>query len=331
MRSAWLSWAGAGAALGALGLAATSPAAAARGWLIGFVACATPVLGCILLTLVGDLTGGRWGKWTRPITGAAPGLLPIALPLGLGLEWIFPWALGGGLPGHSGVYLNEGFFVARSLVALGAWGALGWLLGRRDLSRLMLGLGVFAHAVLAIVVAFDWVLSLRPGWVSSDFPMNLIAQQIAAGAALSLLLAGQAAARERRDLATLMAAGVLGVAYLAFMDYLIVWYGNLPDRVGWYLERQPTAWLAAVALVVGGLAAPLVLLAPRLTLRFKSGLAAALALAGSLAFQLYLFTPLLDGASLAGAVLSAVAQAAVLSAVARHWPASLISRRPAHG
>jgi len=195
----------------------------------------------------------------------------------------------------------------------------------------MLGLGVLAHAILSIVVAFDWVLSLRPGWVSSDFPMNLIAQQIAVAAALTLLLGGQATERERRDLATLMVAGVLGVAYLAFMDYLIVWYGNLPDRVGWYLGRAPTAWLAALALVVGSLAAPLVLVAPRLTLRFKTGVAAALALAGLLAFQLYLFTPLLSWASLAGAVLSAVAQAAVLSAVARRWPATLASRRAVHG
>jgi hypothetical protein len=65
--------------------------------------------------------------------------------------------------------------------------------------------------------------------------------------------------------------------------------------------------------------------------QFKTGVAAGLALAGLLAFQLYLFTPLLSWASLAGAVLSAVAQAAVLSAVARRWPATLASRRAVHG
>jgi hypothetical protein len=322
LKSAALWTAGGVAALAALALAALAPAAAARGWLIGFLACATPVLGAVALTLIGELTGGRWVARTRPVAAASPGLMLLFLPLGLGLAWIYPWTTSANLPGHAGLYLTDGFFLARNVVALGVWGALGWVLAHRQASRVVLGLGLLAHAILSIIVGFDWVLSLRPGWVSSDFPMNLIAQQVAAGAALTLLTSSQAPDPERRDLAALVAAGVLGVAYLAFMDYLIVWYGNLPDRVGWYLARRGGAspWLVSVALIVGALAAPLVLVAPRLTARFKTGTAAALALVGLFAYQLYLLAPALGWITLAAAIVSTVAQAAVLIAVACRWP-----------
>ena len=78
--------------------------------------------------------------------------------------------------------------------------------------------------------------------------MMLACQQIAAATALPMA-AGWSDERQGRDLSRLMVAAALGLGYLLFVDYLIVWFGNLPARVGFYAERG--AGLALVPLLLG--------------------------------------------------------------------------------
>jgi hypothetical protein len=66
------------------------------------------------------------------------------------------------------------------------------------------------------------------------------------------------------DLANLMLAFVMLWAYFSFSQYLIIWSGNLPEEIAWYVHRLQTGWLAvAIALVVFHFAAPFVLLLSR--------------------------------------------------------------------
>lgn len=322
------------AAAGLLVIAVLAPHAAAAGWLIGFVTCAAPVLGAVALTLIGALTGGRWRGCTASIAGAAPGLLLLWLPVALALSWIYPWFDAAPAAGSAAAYLHPTFYVGRTLGALVLWGAMGWMLAHARPTRLLMGLALLVHAGLVVMVGVDWILSLQPGWMSSDFGMNLAAQQIAAGAAVSLLTAGpETGDGEVRDLASLVVAGVLGVAYLAFMDYLIIWYGDLPDRVTWYLAREGGAGRLLVlgGLIVGAVAPPLLLAAPRVARRMKAAMAAVCALVGLLLYQLYLLKPLLGWKVLLAAALALVLQAMLLATVARWAPTSLRRWGLAHG
>jgi hypothetical protein len=274
-----------------------------------------------------------WGARTRVLAAAAPGLLVLWLPIALGLPLIYPWA-GGVEPGEASPYLEPASFIVRGLAALAVWALLGWRLGRGGLSRGFLGIALAAHGVLVVMVAVDWVLSLSPGWMASNFGMNLAAQQIAAGAAAAALVGGGGAtATVRRDLTTLVVAGVLGVAYLAFMDYLVVWYGDQPDRVVWYLARDDdvSRLLVGAALAVGALAPAIIAASPGLSTGLKARLAAACALAGLGLYQLFLLRPLIGGLSLLAALLGLVVQGAALAWLGVRRSPGAAERELAHG
>lgn len=294
-------------------LAFVQPAAAARGWMIAFVAAGTPVLGGVLLSLIGGLTGGRWVPAVRRLAAAAPALLPLFLLLWLASPKVYPWIGNPHTPAHSPQFLGPALFGLRSLVGLVIWSVLAVLMVRGRASRVVLGLGILAHAVLLLLLSVDWILSLQPGWMSTDFPMSLAGQQVAAAAAFAILVTA-ASEGERSDLGVLLIAGVIGVAYFGFMDFLVVWYGNLPDKVAWYLVRGGLAGrtLAVIALVLGAAAPPVLRALPRLSVGVKTRAMAVCALAGLVAYQLFLLVPALSAVSLAAAVLALVVQGAAL-------------------
>jgi hypothetical protein len=99
----------------------------------------------------------------------------------------------------------------------------------------------------------DWILSLDPHYSSSAFPAELAVQQIAAALAFAAIAAPMGEPRVRGDVGALLLTAVLGAFYIGFMSFLIVWYGNLPPKAAWYLQRmhQGWAWLMLAALIFG--------------------------------------------------------------------------------
>ena len=223
----------------------------ADGWRIAFLTAAAPLVGSVLLLTIARLTGARWNG----IEGAVP-LLP-ALAVGgvlLGLA-----QFGHAPPDHLRLWM--------SWWAVGLRGGIAGALIAYAGFRLRGGAGVnlaaatvAGYTVLVTPVAADWMLGQVPGHPVSAIGMMLTVEAIGAAAAL-LLVAGRGPVPTRGDMARLMIAAALGLAYLSFMDYLIVWYGNLPSRVGFYLERGTPAMVALVwAALLIGLAAPVGLL-----------------------------------------------------------------------
>lgn len=219
----------------------------AAGWRIAFLTAAAPVLGVVLLLAVARLTGARWEGYTAPARLAPT----LALAVGAGLTG-FATA---GPPAHLAVWMAPLAVTARG-VAAGL--ALAWAAQRlrRGASATIAAIVLAVYAVVATPIAADWMLGQVPGHPVSAIGMMLTAEAIAAAAAFALV-AELADERTRADLSRLAVAAALGVNYLAFMDYLIVWYGDLPARVGFYLDRdRPALVWAALAL---GLAAPIAL------------------------------------------------------------------------
>ena len=108
------------------------------------------------------------------------------------------------------------------------------------------------YAALVTPVAGDWLLGHVPGHTVSSAGMMLAADGIAAAGA-SILALGWGEPRFRDDMARLAVAAALGLGYLVFVDYLILWYGNLPARVGFYVARAhgAPALLPPLALAFG--------------------------------------------------------------------------------
>jgi hypothetical protein len=88
--------------------------------------------------------------------------------------------------------------------------------------------------------------------------MMLAVMQIGAAAAFACA-ARLGTAAQRRDLAYLIVASALGLAYLIYMDFVIVWFGDLPEHVGWYAQRYGLSAILPATATAIGLFAPILL------------------------------------------------------------------------
>lgn len=257
--------------LGALGAAAAlllalaDPREASTGWLAAAALIAGLPAGALILLLMMAMIAG---KWREDLLGPARllGVLwPVAalafVPVVTGMAAIYPWF---GAPPHSafaGVWLNPLFFAARTI----AWFALGRFIAARAAGEVTEGFA--AAALIALVlgdnfVGSDWLMTLDPKFASSGFGLQVISFDVTAALAAMIVLAARP--KHPRVLGGLLLTVLLLWGYFQFMPFLIIWSGNLPDGVGWYLARSGTGWVAALvaASLLGGV--PLfALLAPQ--------------------------------------------------------------------
>lgn len=229
-------------------LALAAPIAAADGWRAAFLLLSAPPLGAVALLLVARIVGADWDAALAPLLRAVPW---IALP---GVPVVIGQALFHRPPGHLHDWLGPLPFLLRSALALLFWGWTARALARDTVTRP--GPLLLAHGAIVSVMGYDWLLGVAPAQPNSAAPMILATMQMLGACALACA-AGLGTARMRADLGYLLVALALGLAYLLYVDFAIVWFGNLPDHVGWYVGRARSP-LPALALVIG-LLAPILL------------------------------------------------------------------------
>jgi hypothetical protein len=242
--------------------------------------CLGALLGGLANVWLHNLTGGAWGEAIRGPLLRCARLTPLAcllfLPLLTGMEVLYPWAAPAGsarwagelsAPQFKQLWLTPAFFIGRSVAYLSLWSLLAWLSARPALqrSRALAAAGLIAYGFSASLAAVDWIMSLQPEWYSSVFGWLAATGQMLTGLALAVVLADREAARKvLPDLGNLLLMYVLAWAYLAYVQFLIIWAANLPHEIAWYLRRSAPLWRAvAWGLVVFHGALPLVILLSR--------------------------------------------------------------------
>jgi len=273
-----------------------SPTQFFRSYLLGYAWWAGMSLGCLAVLMMQHLAGGLWGFVIRRPLEAAVRILPLLaamfVPVIFGVPYLYVWdhrelvQHDAGLQ-HQLQYLSAPWFIARAVIYLSAWILLGDLLSRwsaaqdasgdpawrQRMSRLS-GPGLVIYALTVSFASIDWLMSLSPHWGSTVYPFILIAGQILAGlsfsAAILFLLVQHKPmsdiVRETQlhSLGKMMLAFVMLWAYCAYSQLVIIWAGNLPSEISWYLRRLNTGWkYVALALVVFNFAVPFALLLSR--------------------------------------------------------------------
>ncbi|HEY6147542.1 MAG TPA: hypothetical protein VIZ69_07575, partial [Thermoanaerobaculia bacterium] len=222
--------------------------------------------------------------------------LPLAalffLPLFLGLPRLYEWArpedvAHDAVLRHKTPYLNVPFFAGRAVLCFAVWMAFAYFLNRwsreqdaggpgRAITRrlqLLSSAGLVAYGLTITFFSIDWVMSLEPHWFSTMYGVIFIAGQALAGfsfvIALTVVLSryrplSEFIHREHfHDLGKLMLAFVMFWAYVSFSQYLIIWSGNLPEEIPWYLRRLNGGWgWIGIALVLFHFLLPFLLLLP---------------------------------------------------------------------
>ncbi len=248
---------------------------AIAGWIVGLLFWLGIALGAFSLLAVHAVTGGRWLDTLRPVLAPATATLPLfvllALPVLFDPGAVFPWAADPSVVRHDAVvrwYLNLPGFALRGAVALLGWSVLAVLLLRPGGARRpgLGGVALIFHAFAITAIGVDWVLSIEPHFRSTVFGAALAVSQVLAALAWCALLRpeppGTVAAAG--DLARMIIAAALGAVYLGYAQFLVAWYGNLPDKAVWFLRREaaPWIWLEAASLLLTALL-PIGALLPR--------------------------------------------------------------------
>jgi len=321
-----------------------APKAAAGGWLTAFLFWSGVPLGGLLALLIHALTGGRWGfRFAREFimtTAAIPLMALLAVPMLAALPAFYPWVLGhGGV--HADVsrwYLNAPFFIGRTALAFVGWSALAYLLSRLTGTAAVVtaGLGLIFYGITISIVGYDWVLSLAPHFTSSSFGATLALAQLASVLAVTAIMARDDGDAAFADLGGLLLAALLGLTYVNFMALLIVWYGDVPERVSCFVDRTQGTWLAlaVLAFLFGSIIPIFSLFLERWRKNPRAlRVIGVIALVGLALFDAYLVAPAYGPLALGAAALALIAIGALLTAfLAMPWArAPLRQWRMRHG
>jgi len=197
-------------------------------------------------------------------------MLLLFLPIVLGARRIYEWADPAAaahdpILRHKSLYLNVPFFTVRALVYFAAWLAFAYFLNRWSLQQdasggrpinrrlqLLSSAGLVVYGLTVTFASIDWAMSLEPHWFSTMYGVLFIAGQGLSAFAFIVVvmvllserapLSGYVAPRHYHDLGKLMLAFVMFWAYVSFSQYLIIWAGNLPEEIPWYLRRLQGGW-----------------------------------------------------------------------------------------
>ncbi|HET6568163.1 MAG TPA: hypothetical protein VFG50_09375 [Rhodothermales bacterium] len=253
-----------------------------RAYLFGFVFWTFLAVGCLGVLMLHHVVAGPWGfavqRYLEAGARTFPLLAALFIPLIFGLRAIYPWLHPEMLAAfevlrHKQPYLNVPFFLIRTLLYFVLWSVFGFLLSsysRRldregDVSRVpamrkLSAGGLVVFFLTATFSAIDWVMSIAPEWHSTIYGFLVMSGEgLSALSFVTVLFAwiGQYAIPEEharhqllQGLGNLILAFISLWAYMSFAQLIIIWSGNLPTEVRWYMSRTTEAWFIVTLVVV---------------------------------------------------------------------------------
>lgn len=253
---------------------ATNPERFFRSYLVAFTFTCAVGLGAFFFVMVQYLTGSAWSVTVRRIMENLMMTLPVGailfLPLAFGLKYVYPWTnvammqASEALKGKLG-YLSQNFFVTRTYIYFFLWSV--WIFAiyrnstKQDSTHSIKQMhansawsapGLFLSVVVGSLAAFDWLMSLQPAWYSTIFGLYYLA-----GGALSFMsvitliclgfrkagiLRNVINGEHYHDLGKWLFALTAFYTYMAFSQYLLIWYANLPEETIFYRTRLNGSW-----------------------------------------------------------------------------------------
>jgi hypothetical protein len=255
---------GAVACVLALGLVFVDTRAALGGWLVAAVWIGSIPIGALGLLMMMRMIPGPWRDELALPTQRLTLLMPLAalamVPVLVGVGRLYPW-VDLSLHGYRAAYLSVWTFELRTVVFFAAAIAVVVLLPRSTGQALAAG-GIIALTLYDTTMVVDWLMTLDPGFHSSGFALYAMSIQyaIAVGALIVLRLAVGPAGENTSVLGALLITVLLTWTYLAFMQYLIIWSGNLPQGVAWFAKRGSGGWSVVEYVITISALGPLFLL-----------------------------------------------------------------------
>ena len=287
-------------------LGAANPKQFFFSWLVSFLFFLSLTLGALFFVLIQYAAQGGWGIVLRrigeTIFATLPVLAALFLPLLLGLHDLYEWSHAGAAE-HDALlrwkapYLNVPFFLIRAAVYFGSWSFIAILYYRgsrgQDVTgdprvsarlRRLAGPAIIVLALTQTFASIDWIMSLTPHWYSTIFGVYFFAGSFVGFIALlSVVAVAMRSAKlldtvispdHLHDVGKFLFAFTAFWAYIAFSQFFLMWYANVPEETIWYKARLEGSWkMVSIFLMAGHFGAPFLYLMGRAVKRRGSTLA----------------------------------------------------------
>lgn len=267
-------------------------------YLMGYMFWLGLALGCLAILMLYHMVGGAWGTVSRRILEAGSMTLPLMfvlfIPILLNLPKLYFWARPEELAKDAKIadiartYLNFNGILIRYIVYFVIWFAMAYLLSRWSSEqdtpeggekstlrfRALSAPGLVIYSLTISFAVIDWVMSLQARWISTIYGLLFIAGEALSAFCFVVLIESILSKRkpmseylkptEVHDHGKLILAFVMVWAYFNFSQWLIIWAGNLPEEIPWYVARMHGGWGGVgIFLVLFHFAVPFALLLSR--------------------------------------------------------------------
>jgi hypothetical protein len=263
----------------ALILAFLRPEQFFRAYLLGFMCWLGVSLGSMAILMIRHLTGGGWGMVIRRILGAAmrtqPLLALLFIPIILGMHKLYIWAqpldqiadkhLSEHLKDITKTYLTTNGFVIRAIFYFAIWNLLSYLLSHwsrqtdragapdnTERFKAVAGPGLILYGFTISFAAIDWVMSLDPSWISTIFGLVILIGEVLSAMCFAVVverilfnykpMSEMLSPDFVHDHGKWMLTFVMVWAYFNYSQWLIIWAGNLPSEITYYMRRLNGGW-----------------------------------------------------------------------------------------
>jgi hypothetical protein len=268
-------------------------------YLIGFMFWLGLALGCMALLMLHHLVGGAWSIVIRRILESGMMTLPLMavlfLPILFNLPMLYRWARPDVLNDPKAdpkmleiaeSYLNFHGILLRYIVYFLIWIGMAYFLNRWSTEqdtiagqstlrfRALSSIGLVIYSLTISFAVIDWVMSLQARWISTIYGLIFIAGEALSALCFCVVIETILGKRKPmseyldntqvHDHGKLILAFVMVWTYFNFSQWLIIWAGNLPEEIPWYMSRLNGGWeYVGLFLVVFQFAIPFALLLSR--------------------------------------------------------------------
>ena len=262
----------------AIVLAFVQPQEFFRGYLLSFMAWLGITLGSMAILMIRHMTGGTWGTVIRRVMGAAMRCVPLMtvlfIPIFFGMSKLYVWdrpfnaipdEVRKHLQASTRSFLTVQGFILRAIIYFAIWNLLSFFLTKwskrqnrppiRDYStrfKALSGPGLILYAFTTGFASIDWIMSIDPGWISTIYGLIILAGQLLTATCFAVvierILVNHKPMDELlkadyvHDHGKWMLTFIMLWAYFSFSQLLIIWSGDLPDEISWYLKRYVGGW-----------------------------------------------------------------------------------------
>ena len=265
-------------------------------YLVAFAFWATITLGGLFFLLIHNTTHAMWSTVLRRIIEMIMMTVPLmaimVIPVLFGIHDLYHWShedavAADALLQKKAAYLNTPFFIIRTVFYFSVWILLSknlYKISRQqdgafdpeqsEKLRRRSAPGIILFALTITFASFDWMMSLDPHWYSTIFGLYIFSGSFLAAIAVVVLISLSLRKRglltdvitveHYHDLGKFLFSFTIFWGYMAFSQYFLIWYANIPEETIWYLHRWAGNWkVITMLLVFGHFLIPFLALMPR--------------------------------------------------------------------